>query len=165
MLLMLTMLPEPLAATAGANAPTRRYAARTLLANMESKSSTVVFSVGPQTECPALLTSTSMSPASPAKIAASAPLPASSRLSASMLRMMRTREAPMASRTAISRPSPEVAPVTSAVRGRVVTAASVMVCSSRQRTEQDGLFSKTVQTVLVKSNRARRQDRRAAVSA
>src|SRR5712692_5884404 len=53
MLVMLMMLPAPLAAIAGANAPTSRYGARTLLANMESKSSTDVSSVGPQTECPA----------------------------------------------------------------------------------------------------------------
>src|ERR1700694_27201 len=66
MLLMLMMLPVPLAAIAGANAPTRKYAALTLLAKMASKSSTVVFSVGPQMENPALFTSTSMSPASKA---------------------------------------------------------------------------------------------------
>src|SRR6266852_3077803 len=54
MLLMLTMLPAPLAALAGANAPTSRYGARTLLANMESKSETSMSAVGPQIEDPAL---------------------------------------------------------------------------------------------------------------
>src|SRR5713101_3555710 len=59
MLLMLMMLPVPRSAMAGANAPTSRNGARTLSANMESKSATFMSSVGAQTECPALLTRTS----------------------------------------------------------------------------------------------------------
>src|SRR5712692_10053323 len=62
MLLMLMMLPAPLAAIAGANAATSRYGARTLLANIASKSATSMSSVGAQIEDPALLTRTSMSP-------------------------------------------------------------------------------------------------------
>src|SRR6266849_10213128 len=53
MLLMLMMLPVPLCAIAGANAPTSRYGARTLLANMESNSATSMSAVGPQIEDPA----------------------------------------------------------------------------------------------------------------
>src|SRR5712691_6095202 len=56
MLLMLMMLPPPLFAIAGANAPTSRNGARTLLANMESKSATFIAPVGAQTESPALFT-------------------------------------------------------------------------------------------------------------
>src|SRR6202022_2856773 len=51
-LVRLMMLPAPLAAIAGANAPTSRCGARTLLANMESKSATPMSSVGAQTEGP-----------------------------------------------------------------------------------------------------------------
>ena len=67
MLPMLMMLPVPLAAMAGAKAATRKYGARTLLANNESNCSTFSSSVGPNTECPALFTRTSMSPTSMAR--------------------------------------------------------------------------------------------------
>src|SRR5213594_1882054 len=56
MLVMLMMLPAPLVAIAGANAPTSRYGARTLLANISSKSATLMSFVGAQTDRPALLT-------------------------------------------------------------------------------------------------------------
>src|SRR2546428_14108964 len=63
MLLMLMMLPAPFAAIAGANASTRRNGALTLLANVASKASTAILSVGAHTADPALFTSTWRSPA------------------------------------------------------------------------------------------------------
>src|SRR5258707_11264939 len=62
MLLMLMMLPLPRAAIAGATAATRKYGARTLLANSASNVSVFSSAVGPNHENPALLTSTSTSP-------------------------------------------------------------------------------------------------------
>src|SRR5437899_2116102 len=62
MLLMLMMLPLPLAAIPGANAATRKNAARTLLANSASNVSTLRSAVAPNQENPALLTRTSISP-------------------------------------------------------------------------------------------------------
>src|SRR5712692_10394152 len=58
MLVMLMMLPVPRSAMAGAKAPTSRYGARTLLANIESKSAMFISLVAAQTERPALLTRT-----------------------------------------------------------------------------------------------------------
>jgi hypothetical protein len=55
MLLMLTMLPRPLAAIPGANAATRMNGARTLLANILSNAETSNSAVGPQTEIPAFV--------------------------------------------------------------------------------------------------------------
>src|SRR5207302_526644 len=62
MLLTLMMLPLPLAAIPGANAATRKNAARTLLANSASNVSTLRSAVAPNQENPALLTRTSISP-------------------------------------------------------------------------------------------------------
>src|SRR5207245_35405 len=62
MLLTLMMLPLPLAAIPGANAATRKNAARTLLANSASNVSTLRSGVAPNQENPALLTRMSISP-------------------------------------------------------------------------------------------------------
>src|SRR3989475_9034857 len=62
MLLTLMMLPLPLAAIPGANAATRKNAARTLLANRASNVATSRSGVAPNQENPALLTNTSISP-------------------------------------------------------------------------------------------------------
>src|SRR5260370_973217 len=67
MLLMLMMLPLPRAAMPGARAATRRYGARTLLANRASNMSAFRSAVAPNQENPALLTSTSTWPASAAR--------------------------------------------------------------------------------------------------
>jgi hypothetical protein len=62
MLLKLMMLPRPRSTSPGANAPTRKSGARTLLANILSYAAISTSAVEPNIEIPALLTRMSMSP-------------------------------------------------------------------------------------------------------
>src|SRR5229473_8449149 len=132
MLLMLMMLPLPRAAMPGASAATRRYGARTLLANSASNMSAFRSAVAPNQENPALLTSTSTWPASAARrsMLSGSPRsaatnracpPDSSICSTARAPRPASRPCTMTSKpsraraVAMARPMPEVAPVTSAV--------------------------------------------------
>src|SRR5580704_8440416 len=141
MLARLMMLPDDLSTMPGASPATKKYAERTLPLNRSSNVASSRFAVGPNQDIPALFTKTSTGPTAsimPRSASRSLRSAATNRPRPPCAAISWTTSAPRsgsrpctttshpspASRTAVARPMPEVAPVTSARPNRV--AASLL---------------------------------------
>ena len=122
-----TIAPRPRAAICGASAAVRKNGARKFTAAIASKPASVVSALGPSSQNPALLTSTSTSPASAARRRTSSgearsarmkrpPVSAATSWPRASSRPLTTTFAPRSpNNCAVARPMPDVPPVTSTV--------------------------------------------------